>query len=175
MQPEYKVHVMAQKHAWALVYALRPLECSYSPNFSGHHHGVLTFTPLEAACLLALSSPSWMAVNTTLSLLSTISETVAHLEPSSWIWCCASGVRISKDSPVSGSSSHYGKKCVCMKMCLFCLFHVYVKILKFTLSVIRQVRNCFCSPTTITLLRNGISLLMLSSCNGHWMDFHTTR
>ena len=60
------------------------------------------------------------------------------------------------------------KKCVCMKMCLFwlvcvSLFHVYVKILKFTLSVIRQVRNCFCSPTTITLLRKGISLLILSS------------
>ena len=36
-------------------------------------------------------------------------------------------------------------------------------MLKHTLSVIRQVRNFFSSPTTITLLRNGISLLILSS------------
>ena len=37
------------------------------------------------------------------------------------------------------------------------------------MSVIRQVRFFLLSPTTITLLRNGISLLILSSIRTGWI------
>ena len=39
----------------------------------------------------------------------------------------------------------------------------------YTLSVMRQVRYSLLSPTTITLLRNGISLLILSSMGTGWI------
>ena len=39
----------------------------------------------------------------------------------------------------------------------------------YTLSVMRQVRYFLLSPTTITLLRNGISLLILSSIRTGWI------
>ena len=39
----------------------------------------------------------------------------------------------------------------------------------YTLSVMRQVRYSLLSPTTITLLRNGISLLILSSICTGWI------
>lgn len=42
------------------------------------------------------------------------------------------------------------------------------KIFHHTLSVIRQVRNSLLSPTTITLLRKGISFLILFSMGNTW-------
>lgn len=81
----------------------------------GNKHGLRNVVPTlcarEVAASLALSNPSWMAVNTARSSSATISETLVLREPRFSIICLACGIRESLGSPVSGSISHCERGC----------------------------------------------------------------
>ena len=67
---------------------------------------MFTFWALDTAFSLALSIPSWMAVNTALSWLSKTSEILLAVEPKAEINWTASGVSSSVGSWVSRSTTH---------------------------------------------------------------------
>ena len=93
-------------------------------------NAVPTLCAREVAASLALSNPSWMAVNTAWSSSATISETLVLREPRFSIICLACGIRESLGSPVSGSISHCERgfacvwkrgevqECVCVHVCV---------------------------------------------------------
>jgi len=86
------------------------LKVIVGPFLDGDKHGLRNVVPTlcarEVAASLALSNPSWMAVNTARSSSATISETLVLRKPRFSIICLACGIRESLGSPVSGSISH---------------------------------------------------------------------
>ena len=96
------LHSRSLYYSWCVL-----LACCRSPIMQCIHLLVFhTFWALEVACLLALSRPSAMAVNTARSLLSITPDTVVQREPSCSNDVFASGARVSSGSPVFISISH---------------------------------------------------------------------